>query len=620
MIRPLLQLFRESAGRRRLVLFGLCAALALAAGFVLVSPRQAEIIIGAGGYYYLLGLVAGFAVYAARVCAARRAVWREWLRRPGWPGLVIACGALFVVWSDPFGHKILFDEYVLQGTAFHMHATKEIGTIIRAYDIQGTWLPIDTFLDKRPYFFTFLVSLVHDFTGYRLLNAFLLNAALAPVFLGLVYWLGRALCGRVAALLAVGLLATMPLLGQQATGAGMELHNLTMLAGVMALGMLYLRAPDGNRLSLLVLGTVLLSQSRYESVIFVVPTAVVIVAGWLRVGRAFLTWPAIVAPLLLVPYAWHNRVLSATPLLWQLQAGQTSRFSPTYLEGNLEGAWRFFFNFGPNLANSGYLSILGALGVVWALARSWRWARTACRAPLPPEHLALAAFGGGIAANLAMIMFYYWSHLDDVIASRFALPMCLLLALLAAIFVHGWSRRWAQAPRFALLGLAIWVAGWCLPAIARHTYTSQNLVMQEVEWEYAELQRQPGPLLFISNKSTIPFVLWHVPTVINGVARQRTEQIQYHMKEGTFREVIVAQALRPTSPNGDMGVDPDDLLPDLRLESIAQKRFGARWARLSRVVSIEPVTPPKKDEAPSGDTPPGNPPKAVSVLSLPAAR
>ena len=126
---------------------------------------------------------------------------------------------------------------------------------------------------------------------------------------------------------AVALMATLPLLGQNATGAGMELHNLTMIALVAALAVLYLRAPDDARLVALVLGAVLLSQSRYESVIFVLPTLVVIVLGWLRAGRVLLPWPVVLAPLLLVPYAWHNRVLSATPLHWQLQAGQPSRFS-----------------------------------------------------------------------------------------------------------------------------------------------------------------------------------------------------------------------------------------------------------------------------------------------------
>jgi hypothetical protein len=323
-------------------------------------------------------------------------------------------------------------------------------------------------------------------------------------------------------------------------------------------------------------------------------------AGWIRAGRLFLTWPAIFAPLLLAPYAWHNRVLSATPMLWQLQEGQTSRFSLAYLEGNLESAWTFFFNFGPHLANSGYLSVLGALATVWALARAWRWARSPCRPPIPPEIFGFAAFAAGVIANLAVIMFYYWSRLDDVIASRFALPICLVLALVMGIFVRACDRWWAPASRLAATGLALWVAGWCIPAIARHTYTSQNLVMQELEWEHEELGRRPGPLLFVTNKSTIPFVLWRIPTVINGVARQRTEQIAYHMKEGTFREVIVAQALRPTSAAGEMGVDPDDLLPNLRLESIAHKRFGARWARLSRVVGI--ISAPAGKDAGVGDT------------------
>ncbi len=594
----LFHLLRTAPDPRRLALFGLSALLALALGFVAVDTRMAEHLISAWGYYYIAGVFAAFLVCGWSVAAARRAVWLGWLRRPGWAGLVIVAGTACAVWCDPFKHKVLFDEYVLQGTAFHMHATKEIGTIIRAYDVQGTWLPIDTFLDKRPYFFTFLVSLLHDLTGYRLANMFALNVALTPIFLALVYWLARALAGRGPALLAVGLLATMPLLGQQTTGAGMELHNLTMLALVFALAVLWLRAPDEPRLSLLVLGTVLLAQSRYESVLFVGSAALVIIVGWWRVGRVFVTGPAIVAPLLLVPYLWQNRVLSATPLLWQLHEGQTARFSLSYLSGNLEGAWRFFFNFGSALANSWYLSALGLAGAIWAIVRGWRWARI--RDALAPESVALLAYGAGIAVNLAMLMFYYWSRLDDVIAARFALPMCLLLALLAASLLRELDARGWRATRFAAIGLGAWALGFGVPAAARRLYTDQNLVMQEVEWEHDVLTSRGGRVLLISNKSTIPFVLWHIPTLINGVGRQRGEQIKYHLKEGTFSEVIVAQALRPTSARGDMGVDPDDLMPDnFKLTPIAEKRFGARWARLSRLDAIGEV-PVKKPALPMG--------------------
>lgn len=590
MIRDLYRLLRAAPEPGRLAAFVASGVTAGVLGFLVVSPTMAKTLIEAWGYYYMLGVFSLFVFYAWRVAAGRRAVMLGWLRRPGAAGLVIAGASLFAVWGDPFQHKVLFDEYVLQATALHMHATKEIGTVIRAYEIAGSWVPIDTFLDKRPYFFTFLVSLVHDLTGYRLANLFLVNLALAPVCLGLVYWLGHALAGRGPAFLAVGLLATMPLFGQQVTGAGMELHNLAMLALVLVLAVLYLRVPGEDRLSLLVLGTVLLSQSRYESVIFVGATALVIAIGWQRAGRVILTWPAVIAPLLLVPYALQSRFVDSSPMLWQLAQGQSSRFSFEYLAGNLAGAWAFYFNTGRAVANSWYLTVLGLAGAVGMLVQAWRRSREPVRRPLSAPSIVLGAYALGIGVNLALLMFYYWSRLNDVMASRFAIPSCLLLALLAAWFVRWLDRRRIPALRLAALGLACWTLGWGVPATARRLYTSENLVRQEVEWEHEELRRRPGPLLFISNKSTIPFVLWHVPTVINGVGRQRAEQIRYHLREGTFREVIIAQALRPTSPDGHMGVDPEDLMPpSYRLETIAEKRFGGRWARLSRLVGIDPV-------------------------------
>lgn len=587
-IRPLLTLLRTAPDRRRLALFVVGALLAVVLGFVAVSPQLAERLITVGGYYYMLGLCGLFTWFAVRVATARREVWLAWLRRPGWAGGAILLATLFALWSDPFKHKVLFDEYVLQGTALHMHATKEVGTVVRAYDIAGSWVPIDTFLDKRPYFFTFLVSLVHDLTGYRIANMFIVNAALTPLFLALVYWLGREIAGHGPALLAVGLLATMPLFGQNATGAGMELHNLAMLALAMVLAALWLRVPDEDRLSALVLGAVLLAQSRYESAIFVLPVAVLIVAGWLKAGRVILSWPAVVAPLLLVPRVWHNRFLDASPLLWQLNAGQTSRFGLDYLPGNLSGAWTFFFNFGPGLANSWYLSALGVVGLGGFLWVAWRRSHSRVGFVPTPVQLAVFTFGLGIVGNLALIMFYYWSRLDDTIASRFALPMYLLLALAAAWFVGWLGTRRVPALRAATFGFGVWLVVGCFPALAHRLYTNQNLVMQEVEWEHEELLKRPGSLLYISNKSTIPFVLWRIPTILNSVGRLRAAQISFHLREGTFDEVIIAQALRPTAAQGALGIDPDDVMPDsYRLEPITEKRFGGRYIRLSRMVRID---------------------------------
>ena len=598
MIRSLLSLIQTTGqtDRRRVLLFLLCAAAAFGVGFVAINVVTAEHLIVHGGYYYIFGVFAAFLMFAWRVGAARRDVWCGWLRRPGWAGLAILLAAVCSMWLDPFKHKVLFDEYVLQGTAFHMHATKEVSTVIRAYDIVGSWQPIDTFLDKRPYFFTFLVCLVHDLTGYRVSNMFAVNVALAPIFFGLVYWLTLTLTGRRApAFLALALLATLPLMGQQVTGAGMEMHNLTMIALVMVLAVLYLRAPDDDRLSLLVLGAVLLSQSRYESVIFVLPTALVIVVGWIKRGRILLPWAAIVAPLLLVPYAWHNRVLSAKPVLWQLRAGETSRFGLGYLRGNLEGAWKFFFNTTVELANSWWLSVLGVVAALWLVFVLVKWLRNPARRALDESEFVVAFFGLAIVGNLTMLMFYYWARLDEVIASRFALPICLLFALLTARCVRDLDLRRIPATRIAAGGLAVWILVWGFPAIAKRQYTDQNLVMLEVEWTRDVVKNRRGPVLLVSNSSTIPFVLMHIQTVIIGAARQRGEQMRYHLGQGTFREVLVMQAIRPTSEKGETGVDPDDVLPEnYHLERIAEKRFGGRWLRISRLTEISPAPVPEK--------------------------
>jgi hypothetical protein len=202
----LISLLGAASIRRRVLGFAASGALACVVGFVVVAPPVAERLIMAGGYFYILGVFAALVYFAARVVRARRDVAIRWIQRPGWAGVMLLLAAGFTVWSDTFRHKVLFDEYVLQGTAWHMHATKEIGTPIRAYDIAGTWLAIDTFLDKRPFFFTFLVSLLHDVTGFRLENAFALNVCMAAICLGLVYWVTRAITGRRGpALLAVGL-------------------------------------------------------------------------------------------------------------------------------------------------------------------------------------------------------------------------------------------------------------------------------------------------------------------------------------------------------------------------------------------------------------------------------
>ncbi|MBI3885919.1 MAG: hypothetical protein HY302_09360 [Opitutae bacterium] len=597
---PLLQSLVRLRDRpeARLVLFGLAALAAVWLGFIGLSVGTADQVVKRGGYYVMLLTLALWVLALVRLWRTRLPAVPLSRREKIFAPLALALFTLMALTAEPFRSKILFDEFVLQATAFNMHFFRDVATMVRGYDILGVFLSTDNYLDKRPYFFPFLVSLVHDFTGYRVANAFALNAVLLPVSLGLAFYQGRRLAGRLGGFVAVLLLGSLPLLAQSATGSGMELLNVCLLLGVTALAAAWLRQPDETRLSALVLGTVLLAQTRYESALYAAAAAAVIALGWWRGRRIVLSWPAILAPLLLIPCALQNKVLAHTPVLWELKEHQDSRFSTAYLDGNLRGAAHFFFNLTPAFANSALLSVLGLGALLWV---AWRLLRTrpALRTA-DPDRLALFCFGLGTVANTVLIMFYYWSKLDDPIASRFALPFYLLLAFAAVLLVARLHRRFRLAP-VVLAALGLYTVGFSAAQMGYHLYS--HLGTDELSWESRVVAaRPPGPRLVITNKSTLPWLIEKIPSILVSRARLVADRVQAQLRAHTFTEILVVQSLRPTTADGDHQLLPEDKLPaGFHLQLLAEKRFGTKLTRISRLVAVDDsALPPAKSAGPAG--------------------
>ena len=415
----------------RLVLFGLVAVVAVAFGFLAHSVEEARIWVQRYGYY-TIAFTFAWAVFAAVKAGPGWARITPRMSRRETFSLVATIASLTLVAAVtvPYTYKVLYDEFVLQATAWCMHEAREVGAIVLGYEVQGVFATFQNYLDKRPFFFAFLVSLIHDLTGYREANMFALNTVLMPVVLGLLYVLARRLAGHVASLAAVCGLGAFSLLAQNATGSGMEMLNLAMLLLVVLLACWYLDAPDEPRLTVLLLGTVLLAQSRYESGLYVLPAALVVLEGWRRSGRLILPAAAMLTPALLIPYALHNTYLSGTPMLWELREGDISRFGAVYLADNLKHAWTFLFDFTGRYTNSWWLALAGIpalLAATWLAIKGIRSWRTASA-----SNVVLVVFGAAIWANLGLLMFYYWGNLDDPIVSRLSLPFCALLALAIA--------------------------------------------------------------------------------------------------------------------------------------------------------------------------------------------
>jgi len=580
---PSLALWRRTDVR--LALLGVSAVAAVYLGFIGVSVTAAEAFVKRSGYYVVL---AAFVLFV-------HALWTMWRRRgPGtgeslsrgqaWTvAITIGVLSLLAIEAEPFHSKILNDEFVLQSTAYNMHFFRDVGMMVRGYDIQGVFVSTDNFLDKRPFFYPFLVSLLHDLTGYRLLNAYLVNALLMPVGLWLVFVFGRQLSGWRGGLLAVVLLGSLPLLGQNASGSGMELLNVVMILATMVLAAEYLREPREESLAALVLSAVLLAHTRYESALYVLPVGVLALAGWLRARRMILPWQAVLAPQLLVLCALQNKVLSNTPLLWELTDKKTTRFSIDYFADNLLGAYQFLFNRSNELANSILLSAVGLVALGWGLWRlvralpSWRTASAA--------GLSLGGFGLAIMANTMLVFCYYWSSFVDRMAARFSLPLHLVFAFCAVLLALKIDRWWPATKILIAAGL-IFTIGTTTTRYANHLYS--HVGIDEVEWERRYVNAMPpGQRIIISNKSTLPWLLEKKPSILIGRARLVADRLAYQLHEPTFDEILVLQVAKPTSLDGDYEIVPEDRLPPgFKVELIVEKRFGSRLARISRLVEV----------------------------------
>ncbi|GAB1490060.1 hypothetical protein MASR2M8_25170 [Opitutaceae bacterium] len=571
----------------RLVLFGAAAVTAVAFGFLAHTAAEAGRLIQHYGYYAMAATVVWWLFALGRRLPAARAWIRAESPSDRRPVLFLTLGLAVVAFATfPYSYKVLYDELVLQATAWNLHYFREVGTAVRGYPVEGVFTSFNIYLDKRPYFFPFVLSLLHDLTGYRETNGFILNTLLLPVVLGLFYALARRLADARAALAGLACFGASALLAQNATGVGMELLNLAMMALAMLLAADYLEQPDEDRLSALILTCVLLAQTRYESSLYVLPAALAVLEGWRRAGRVILPAPALFAPILLIPCALHNTYLSGTPVLWELRENMDSRFGAEYVVDNLRHAFTYFFNIAGVQLNAWWLAIAGWLALGWAawtLVRNLRQWKSA-----PAGALTAVLFAFAVLANLMLLMAYFWGQLDDPIVARLVLPFNVILGLAIAWAAQRMAPR-AFGPQVArvLIGGALLVhVGFALSASARHTTINQ--LASELAWEGRVVETMPPKNRFIiTNKSSLAWLMRRIPVVTVDRARFMSDRVKFHLDHATFEEVLVTQLLRPTNEEGSFVVDPKDLLPDdYVLEPVVERHIGARIARISRVVAI----------------------------------
>jgi hypothetical protein len=585
---------------RRVILLLLTSITAVVLGFFSFTADRSMQAVIYGGYWAMLVIFALFVWSLIKLVPNWAEAWarvRSVSRATA--ALIAICGTVLLV-HEPYGFKILMDEAMLLGTSMSMHFDKLVLVPMRGNDIQGAFQVLNGELDKRPMFQPFLTSLLHDLFGYRPENVFILNTLLTFVLLGLAYHVGRKIAGRSGGVLIVLLLTSLPLLAQNATGGGFELLNLVMILATLALAMRFAEKRDADSQNAMALAAVLLTQTRYESVLFLLPVALVVAWVWWRERRPVLNVVFCCTPLLLLPYALHNRVFSARASSWELasQPGHEHAFSLGYIGDNIAHDLNFFFNTNGEQSNSLVIAVLGFLAapffLLWAV-KTLRVARDR-----DPARVTTALFAIGFAAHTALLLCYFWGKFDDPVIRRLSLPLNLALAIGVVTVVTEFGGR--IAARLLIVVTVIGIFGHALPAMARHDFTQDYYIGREAEWRRDFMAAHPEHDYLVIDNSSIFWITHLVSATPMIQATQHKDNVYFCWQNHIFTGIYAFQRFEVDEETGKLTVQrDDDLGPDYQLQTVWERRFTPlRVSRISRVVAIKsgPLSPPARKPLP----------------------
>ncbi|WP_309386950.1 glycosyltransferase family 39 protein [Cerasicoccus frondis] len=575
---------------------GAFAALGFAAlyfGFFHFSAVNSVVLMKHYGYYFMLASVLAFCAASFMAVRSNRTELCSWLKANfRWQFFFTLTTLTLYLWfSQELGFKVLMDEINLLGTSMRLHYDNVAMSPLRGYEINGVFLPLDYgFVDKRPLLFPFLVSLIHDATGYRPENGIYFNLALIPITLSLVYTLGLIFTNRLGGLLSMILLASFPMFNLCCHGGGFEGLNLFLILLTMLSSYLYLRRPEPNTLSLLCLSTVLLANVRYESVLFILPVAFVIALGYLREKKIIFSAGLFATPILLLPVPLLHRVFDITPeASWQLVSKDAQvAFGLEYLPRNAIQALAMFLDTSHQQPTSPFLAIFGAIGVILLLFITLRDVKNP--GPLSAARVTLLSGCIGVGALMLLLLFYFWDF-DDVVTRRLALPIVILMifpgvSAIGSLFKSEVAMRLAIA--LALLVLLVKV----VPRNAKDIYTKEYIPGQVIQWKKDFIKDHADEYNLVIDSPGF-WITHEVSAIARERALNKKELLKFHLKNRTFDNILVVENYNKDIWQGVLrGGDDSRISDEFKTEVVDEKIFnGVVLVRIVRVLDIDVELP-----------------------------
>jgi hypothetical protein len=553
------------------------------------------------GYYAILAstLIWLWGLYRAYPGAFKPQGW-SWLGDKRFRWAIVAVLVVFAAMqlNEQKGFKILLDEPVLINTSRMMHYERQVYVVSNSQRVEGI-LAAKGYVDKRPNFFPFLVSVVHDLTGYRIENAFYLNTVLLLVLLGLAFSVGRELSSNMAGgFISLGAVASLPLVWHQAAGGGFEILNLVMMLLTLKLAIDYLKNPSSQKLTALALTAVMFAQVRYESILFVIPVAIVGIMGYSIHRKPMLPWGVWISPLLLVPVLWQQRVFNLTKDFWELfTVGTDKPFSLDYYAHGVSQALFFFFSWSWEMPTAPLVAWVGGISlVVFIIVMCLRLVEHQKRAEIIDSKRAQLVFFTlllGVGLYFTLLMCYAFD-LGQYMVQRLALPLYLTMALGAAIVCGDWirGRWWYRGVAVVLLGGLV---AWTVPCASSQHYASlyfPEIEAQQVDRFVHEHLDRGERFLMVADMSML-WTSYDIETIPFRALNNEMPSVKYFLENPNNIPIYVVQSLEynPVTRRFE-DTSSEQLSARAILKPFWSRAIGSfRMLRISRLMDLEGVDP-----------------------------
>lgn len=484
------------------------------------------------GYYFCLGLAVMW-IYVTTSDLRNRG-----MIVPERKGLLLA--VLFGLSLQCFQFhemRVFNDEPSHQMTARMMHEDRRVINPQVGYYLEGTTDFGSETVSYRMYFYPFLVSVLHDLTGFRTINGWIVNAVLGVVFFLLLFRIGQRLRPQYGGYFAIILVSGLPLLDWTATSAGYDFLNLTVLAWLFLSALNYLDNPGSPELDHLVLATLIAAYSRNESLLYFGFLGLVVLWGVCFVQRPIpFTGFTSIAPIFLIPVLATLKIFQALrPASVYENLGSSGFFQFEAIPENLLRVSAWLFDFSPEIPSWPILTLLGVLGLI-ALPTHLVFSGLQ-RRKVGIQTVTLALFClVAVTAFTIGVLGQFWNPLAGE-AVRFLLPIHLVL-LLAATWFFGQLKipdRFLKSGIVGLIFLVFWIG---IPSRMVPPIGNNAAFAQHAKWSIDWLrQNDDQKTLYISQLNTL-FLLHDYATTDWDRGFVRVHDLMQLVREGYYDKVV----------------------------------------------------------------------------------